>query len=64
MLRGRALVEKIAATRAFEEQMVPLFARGVLRAVVDSEYPLADVRAAHTRLESNETVGKIVLRVT
>lgn len=64
MLRGRALEEKIAATRAFEEQMVPLFARGVLRAVVDSEYPLADVRAAHTRLESNETVGKIVLRVT
>lgn len=64
MLRGRALEEKIAATRAFEEQVVPLFARGVLRAVVDREYPLADVQAAHTHLESNETVGKIVLRVT
>lgn len=64
MLRGRALEEKIAATRAFEEQVVPLFARGALRAVVDREYPLAEVRAAHTRLESNDTVGKIVLRVT
>ncbi|MDQ2930994.1 MAG: NAD(P)H-quinone oxidoreductase [Gemmatimonadota bacterium] len=64
MLRGRALEEKIAATRAFEEQIVPLFGRGVLRAVVDREYPLAEVRAAHTRLESNDTVGKIVLRVT
>ncbi|MEO6209394.1 MAG: NAD(P)H-quinone oxidoreductase [Gemmatimonadaceae bacterium] len=64
MLRGRALEEKIAATRAFEEQVVPLFARGVLRAVVDREYPLAEVRAAHTSLESNDTVGKIVLRVT
>jgi NADPH2:quinone reductase len=64
MLRGRALEEKIAATRSFEEQVVPLFARGVLHAVVDREYPLADARAAHTRLESNETVGKIVLRVT
>lgn len=64
MLRGRALEEKIAATRAFEEQVVPLFARGVLRAVVDREYPLAEVRAAHARLESNDTVGKIVLRVT
>lgn len=64
MLRGRALEEKIAATRAFEEQVVPLFARGELRAVVDREYPLAEVRAAHTRLESNDTVGKIVLRVT
>lgn len=64
MLRGRALEEKIAATRAFEEQVVPLLGRGIVRAIVDREYPLADVRAAHSRLESNETVGKIVLRVT
>lgn len=63
MLRGRAIEEKIAATRAFEEQVVPLLARGVVRAVVDREYALAEVRAAHARLESNETVGKIVLRV-
>jgi NADPH:quinone reductase len=63
MLRGRAIEEKIAATRAFEEQVVPLLARGVVRAVVDREYALADVQAAHTRLESNETVGKIVLHV-
>jgi NADPH:quinone reductase len=64
MLRNRALEEKIYATRAFEEQVVPLFTRGIVRAVVDREYPLAEVRAAHERLESNETVGKIVLRVT
>jgi putative PIG3 family NAD(P)H quinone oxidoreductase len=64
MLRNRALEEKIAATRAFEEQVVPLLARGIVRAVVDSELPLAEVRAAHTRMESNETIGKIVLRVT
>ena len=35
-----------------------------LRAVVDREYPLADVRAAHARMESNESIGKIVLRVS
>lgn len=64
MLRGRALEEKIAATRAFEEQVVPLLGRGIVRAVVDREYSLAEIRAAHTRLESNETVGKVVLRVT
>ena len=64
MLRNRAIEEKIAATRAFEGQVVPLFSRGMLRAVVDSELPLADIRAAHTRMESNETIGKIVLRVT
>ncbi|HEY2897226.1 MAG TPA: NAD(P)H-quinone oxidoreductase [Gemmatimonadaceae bacterium] len=64
MLRGRAIEEKIAATRAFEEQVVPLLARGVVRAVVDREFPLAGVRAAHTRMESNESIGKIVLRVS
>jgi NADPH:quinone reductase len=64
MLRNRSLEEKIAATRAFEEQVVPLIARGIVRAVVDREFPLSEVRAAHTRMESNETIGKIVLRVT
>jgi putative PIG3 family NAD(P)H quinone oxidoreductase len=64
MLRGRAIEEKIAATRAFEEQVVPLFGRGIVRAVVDREFPLENVRAAHARMESNESVGKIVLRVS
>jgi NADPH2:quinone reductase len=64
MLRGRALEEKIAATRAFEDQVVPLLARRVVRAVVDREFPLEEVRAAHARMESNESFGKIVLRVT
>jgi len=64
MLRNRPLEEKIAATRAFEDQVVPLLARGIVRAVVDSELPLAEVRAAHARMESNETIGKIVLRIT
>jgi NADPH2:quinone reductase len=64
MLRGRAIEEKIAATRAFEEQVVPLLARGIVRPVVDREFPLAEVRAAHTRMESNESIGKIVLRVS
>jgi NADPH:quinone reductase len=64
MLRGRAIEEKIAATRAFEEQVVPLFGRGNVRAVVDREFPLEDVRAAHRRMESNESVGKIVVRIS
>ena len=64
MLRGRALEEKIAATRAFEDQVVPLFSRGILRAVIDREFALADVRAAHMRMEANESIGKIVLRVS
>jgi NADPH2:quinone reductase len=64
MLRGRSIEEKIAATRAFEEHVVPLFGRGIVRAVVDREFSLEDVRAAHMRMESNESIGKIVLRVS
>jgi NADPH:quinone reductase len=63
VLRARPLEEKILATRAFEAQVLPLLAKGAVRAVIDRELPLDEVRAAHTRLESNETIGKIVLRV-
>ena len=62
-LRMRPLEEKIMATRAFAVECVPLFARGVLRTVIDSEFPLDQVQAAHARLESNQTFGKVVLRM-
>jgi putative PIG3 family NAD(P)H quinone oxidoreductase len=63
VLRARPLEEKIAATRRFAAEVVPLFARGALRPVVDAVFELADVRAAHERLASNQTFGKVVLRV-
>ncbi len=62
VLRARTAEEKAAAIRLFAAEVVPLFARGRLRPVLDTTFPLDDVRAAHTRLESNETFGKIVLR--
>jgi NADPH:quinone reductase-like Zn-dependent oxidoreductase len=60
-LRMRPLEEKIMATRAFAQEVVPLLARGVLRTIIDSEFPLDQVQAAHARLESNQTFGKVVL---
>jgi putative PIG3 family NAD(P)H quinone oxidoreductase len=63
VLRARALEEKIAATRAFAREVVPLLARRAVCPVVDSEFPLADVSAAHRRLESNATTGKVVLTI-
>jgi len=51
------------ATRAFAAEAVPLFACGLLRTIIDSEFPLDQVQAAHARLESNETFGKVVLRL-
>jgi putative PIG3 family NAD(P)H quinone oxidoreductase len=63
MLRSRPLEQKLAAVRAFETQVMPLFARGACRAVVDRVFPLSDAAAAHVHMASNAGFGKIVLRV-
>lgn len=63
VLRSRSSEEKARAVRLFGEQVVPLLASGAVRPVVDSVFELGDVRSAHERMESNESFGKIVLRV-
>jgi NADPH:quinone reductase len=63
MLRARPLEQKLAAVRAFEAQVMPLFARGACKAVVDRVMPLAEAGAAHAYMASNAGFGKIVLRV-
>ena len=63
VLRARPLEEKILATRAFAAEVVPLLARGVVRPVIDSRFDLSEIAAAHRRLESNATFGKVVVRV-
>lgn len=60
-LRARSAEEKATATRLFAEQVVPLLAQGIVRPVVDRVFPLEEVRAAHERMEANESFGKIVL---
>ena len=63
VLRARPLEQKIAAMRAFEEQVVPLFARGKLVPVIDRVMPLADAAVAHAHMASNDSFGKIVLAI-
>ena len=63
VLRSRSLEEKIAVTQAFEREVVPRFERGLLRAVVDSVFPLERAGAAQERMATNETAGKVVLDV-
>jgi putative PIG3 family NAD(P)H quinone oxidoreductase len=64
VLRARSAEEKARATRLFAAHVVPLLARRTVRPVIDRTYALDDVRAAHERLESNESFGKIVLLVS
>ena len=60
-LRARPLERKLALSQRFREEMVPLFARGVLRPVVDSRYSLDDIADAHRHMESNANIGKILV---
>jgi NADPH2:quinone reductase len=62
-LRTRSIEEKATATRLFAEQVVPLLASGAVRPVIDRVFKMADVRAAHERIESNESFGKVVLMI-
>lgn len=64
VLRARPLEEKILATQAFANQVVPLLAREVVVPVIDSEFGLSEIVAAHRHLESNTTFGKVVIGVS
>lgn len=62
VLRARPLEEKIALAREFAERVLPLFAAGRLRPVVDRVHSFAEIRDAHRLMESDATFGKVVLR--
>ena len=42
-------------------EVLKLFFKGKLKAVVDRVFPLKDARAAHEYMEKSEMFGKIVL---
>jgi putative PIG3 family NAD(P)H quinone oxidoreductase len=63
VLRSRPLEEKVALSRRFAEEVVPLFAGGALRPVIDRRFALSDVAAAHVRMEADANVGKLLLDV-
>jgi NADPH:quinone reductase len=62
VLRSRPLEEKIALAREFSDSVLPLFSSGRVRAVIDRTYSFEEIRRAHTRMEANDSFGKIVLR--
>jgi putative PIG3 family NAD(P)H quinone oxidoreductase len=62
-LRTRPLEEKVAVTRRFAAEMLPLFDSGALRPIVDSVYALDQIADAHRHMEANANTGKIVVRI-
>ncbi len=63
-LRARALHEKALVAERMRREVLPGFADGTLRVVVDSVYDLSDVADAHRRLEEGAHVGKVILQVS
>jgi putative PIG3 family NAD(P)H quinone oxidoreductase len=63
VLRSRSTEEKALAMRRFASHVVPLLQSGTVRPVVDKIYSMDEVRAAHTRMQSNESFGKIILMI-
>jgi putative PIG3 family NAD(P)H quinone oxidoreductase len=62
-LRPQSDLAKARIAKEVEAHVWPMIARGAVKVVMDSEFPLAEAAAAHWRLESGTHVGKIVLKV-
>ena len=63
VMRSRDMGDKIAITRRFVRDRLPLFESGHLRPVVDRIFGLAEVSDAHRRMEANLNLGKIILKI-
>jgi putative PIG3 family NAD(P)H quinone oxidoreductase len=63
VMRSRSPAEKIALTRRFVRRVLPLLEAGTVKPLVHAVFELERVQAAHTMMEANENLGKIVLRI-
>jgi putative PIG3 family NAD(P)H quinone oxidoreductase len=63
-LRSRPVAEKSAICRRVEDAVWPLIGSGSIAPAPQSRFPLGQVSAAHTHLESGDNLGKVVLTVS
>ena len=62
-LRTRPIEEKVAVTRRFATEMLPLFDTGAMLPVIDSVYPFECIAEAHQHMAANANTGKIVVTI-
>ena len=60
-LRPRPVAFKAAIAQALRKNVWPLIERGAIRPVIFKTFPAAQAAQAHTLMESNQHIGKIVL---
>src|SRR5207253_4751073 len=63
VMKSRPPAVKHAMTRRFSERWLDGFGHNGLAPVIDSVFALAQAADAHRRMESNQSVGKIVLSI-
>ena len=63
-LRARPLEEKATVTRKFAVEMLPLFASGQLKPIIDSRYPFDRIADAHIAMGANANTGKILIDIS
>lgn len=62
-LRAQSAHAKAAIAHELEENVWPLLNNKTIEPVIDSVFPIEQVAAAHTRMESNQHIGKIILNL-
>ena len=60
-LRPRSIEFKTAIAEALKEKVWPLLVSGAIKPVIHSTFAAGDAAKAHTLMESNQHIGKIVL---
>jgi len=63
VLRSRSIAEKDAVVAGLLREVWPLLQSGQVAPVIDSVLDIEQAEQAHAKLRSDQTVGKIVLRV-
>jgi putative PIG3 family NAD(P)H quinone oxidoreductase len=62
-LRPRTVAEKGAIAAALRKEVWPLLESGAIRPLIHVELPLVEAAAAHRLMETDQHIGKIVLRL-
>jgi len=60
-MRTRTLEEKLAVTRRFSTQVLPLLARGTVKPIVEQVYPMQEIGEAHKAMAANTNFGKLIV---
>ena len=62
-MRTRTLEEKLAVTRRFATDVLPLLASGDVKPIIEQVYPLEEIGEAHRVMGENKNFGKLVVMI-